>query len=181
MSTCIIFVLSVLADGQQLLSTEDLRLRVTLSEVEISPDGKKAVLIVARPDFEKNSFFRELVLVNLETRQQSTLTQMKGVMEPLWGPQVDRISFLAETELGLQIFLLPLQGGEPQQITHINGGILHHTWSPDGTRFAFVAGQESPQKTGVDKFKNAFEVGSNNYLTTEAPAQNYAGIVHIDK
>ena len=180
-SNYLIFFLSILVYGQPLLSPADLKIPVGLSETEISPDGKKALFIVTRRDFEKNNSYNELVLVNLETRQQSTLTQQKGVTEPLWAPEGGRVSFLAESDHGLQIFLLSLQGGETEQITNIKGGILHHTWSPDGMKFAFVAGEESPEKTGADKFNNAFEVGSNNYLTSEPPAQNYAGMIQINK
>ena len=180
-SSYFIFFLSVLAYGQPLLSPDDLKFVVDLSEAKISPDGKKALFIVTRSNFEKNNFDSELVLVNLETKQQSVLTKQKGVTEPLWGPDGERISFLAESDQGQEIFLLPLQGGEAQQITNIKGGILHHTWSPDGTKFAFVAGETPPEKTGTDKFNNAFEVGSNNYLATEPATQNYAGIIEINK
>jgi dipeptidyl aminopeptidase/acylaminoacyl peptidase len=181
LSSFLIFCLSVWAFSQPLLSPDDLKIPVSLSEAEISPDGKKALFIVTRKNFEKNNSESELVLVNLETKKQSTLTKQKGVTEPLWAPDGGRISFLAESDNGLQIFLLPLQGGEAQQITNIKGGILHHTWSPDGTKFAFIAAEVPPEKTGTDKFNNAFEVGSNNYLTTEPPVQNYAGIIEIIK
>src|SRR5215831_8313887 len=131
----ILFVLlfAISAHSQSVLSTSDLTLPVYLSEAQISPGGKTAVFIVTRRSFETDSSKSELVLVDLETRQQKTLNAQQGISEPEWSPSGDRISFLAESaKEGTQIFLLSLQAKEARQITHLKGGILHHSWSPDG-------------------------------------------------
>ena len=180
-ATLFLFFISASLYSESPLSPVDLRIPIGLSSAEISPDGKNVIFILSRRDFENNATLRELVLLNLESKEQSTLSQQKGIAQPLWSPESDRISFLAESQNQLQIFLLSLQGGEANQITNIKGGILHHSWSPDGKQFAFVAGDVAPEKTGPDKFNDAFEVGSNNYLTTEAASKNYVGIIDVNK
>src|SRR5262249_16995026 len=165
--------------SEQLLSTEDLRIEVSLSDVQISPDGKRAVFIVSRLDYEADSSKSELVLIELESGHQKTLSRQKGIFEPSWSPSGDKISFLAATQKGTQIFTMFPESTKPQQITQVDGGVLHHTWAPDGTRFAFVAQETPPPKTGPQKFNDSFEVGSNSYLTTEPAAGNYAGIVGV--
>lgn len=172
------FLLSFFVYSETLLSPHDLRIPVGLSEAEISPDGKKAIFIVSKRDFDKNNFQRELVLANLETKQTSGLSKRKGITEPQWSPNGDRISFLAETEHSLQIFLMAVNG-EADQITDVKAGILHHSWSPDGKQFAFVANEEPPEKTGSEEFLNGFEIGSNSYLTSEPAVLNYAGTIEI--
>jgi Tol biopolymer transport system component len=174
----LIFLISISAsNAQQILTTEDLTVPVSLSEAKISPDGKKAVFLVTRSYFESNSQKTELILVELESGRQTILSRQKGIMEPCWAPASDRISFLADTKMGEQIFVFPLQARQPHQITQIEGGLLHHTWSPDGNRFALIAQEKLPEKKGTEHFNDSFEAGSNDYLTTEAPKGNYVGIL----
>ena len=40
---------------------------VNLSDPQLSPDGKKIVLVVSRPNFAENRFENELVLVDVAT------------------------------------------------------------------------------------------------------------------
>src|SRR5262249_39836205 len=166
--------------SEQLLSTEDLRIEVSLSDVQISPDGKRAVFIVSRLDYQSDSSKSELVLIELESGHQKTLSRQKGIFEPSWSPSGDKISFLAETAKGAQIFVMSPESTNAQQITQVDGGILHHTWAPDGMRFALIAQEAPPTKTGLQKFNDSFEVGSNSYLTTEPAARNYAAITGVD-
>jgi dipeptidyl aminopeptidase/acylaminoacyl peptidase len=175
----ILILLSVSVHAQQLLSTKDLTLPVSLSEAKISPDGKKAVFIVTRRDYESNSATGTLMLVDLQSRAQRTLSRQKGITDPSWSPASERISYLAATQMGPQIFVLPLNAKGPQQITRLKGGILHHTWSPDGKRFAFIAQDMAPPKKGPERFNNAFEAGSNDYLTSQPAAGNYAAVVAV--
>jgi dipeptidyl aminopeptidase/acylaminoacyl peptidase len=176
----IVLLFAIPLYAQSVLTTDDLTLPVSLSEAKISPGGKTAVFIVTRRFYETNNAKSELVLVDLETGQQKTLSAQQGITEPEWSPTGDRISFLAESaKEGTQIFVLPIHMKEARQITHVKGGILHHTWSPDGTRFALIAQEPSPTKTGPQRFNNAFEVGNNNYLTTEPATSNHVAIVNI--
>src|SRR5262249_27804503 len=155
----IVFLLLCISAGtEQFLSTKDLTIPVSLSEAKISPDGKNALFILTRNHFESNSTESALILADLETHQLKTLSRQKGITEPSWSPTDDRISFLASAQTGTQIFLLSIgQSKMPHQITHVKGGVLHHTWSHDGKQFAFIASDERPEKKGPERFNNSFE------------------------
>lgn len=47
-----------------------------------------------------------------------------------------------------QIWVVPLTGGEPRQVTHLPHGAGSPTWSPDSTRLAFLA-QAGPHRFAV--------------------------------
>lgn len=176
---CVLAAVPVFA--QPRLSTDDLRLTVTLSDLEMSPDGKRVLFIVTRQNFESDSFTSELLMQNIETKQQTTVTRGGGVAEPLWSPEGNAISYLAEKDGVSQIFTAPVDHvGGPRQVTKSAGGVLHHTWSPDGKWFAFVAEKDPVAKSGADKFNNAFEVGSNSFLTSEAAAKTFVGRVAVN-
>ena len=98
-------------------------------------------------------------------------------MNLLWAPDGNRISFLATVDDLSQVFVLSLQGGEAKQVTESKGGILHHSWSPDGKYIGVIAENDPQSKTGTDRFNNAFEVGSNDYLTNSQASENHVAIV----
>jgi hypothetical protein len=65
------------------LTVDDLRLEVGLSGPEVSPDGRRAVVVTSRPDYEENRFERSLVLVDLGTGERRDLTpQRRGSANP---------------------------------------------------------------------------------------------------
>lgn len=176
---CVLAAVPVFA--QPRLSTDDLRLTATLSDLEMSPDGKRLLFIVTRQNFESDSFTRELLMQDIETKQQTAVRRGEGVAEPLWSPEGNVISYLAEKDGISQIFTASIDHpGEPRQVTKSAGGVVHHTWSPDGKWFAFLAEKDPVTKSGADKFNTAFEVGSNSYLTSEAAAKSYVGKVAVN-
>ena len=72
---------------ERTLTVDDLRLEVGLSGPEVSPDGRWAVVVTSRPDYEENRFERSLVLVDLGTGERRDLTpQRPGVGQPRWSP-----------------------------------------------------------------------------------------------
>src|SRR5262245_3136473 len=90
MKTClsllIILLFAIPLYPQSVLSTTDLTRPVSLSEAKISPGGKTAVFIITRRFFDTNNSKSELVLVDLETGQQKSLSAQQGVTEPEWSP-----------------------------------------------------------------------------------------------
>ena len=77
---------------------EDLGKLVRLSSPQIAPDGKSIALVVSRPDYEKNRFNSELVLVDAATGARRVLVRDRhGVSHPRWSPSGDRLAFLAHT------------------------------------------------------------------------------------
>lgn len=172
--------LLTIAQSQDLLTTSDLRDQVDLSEVDLSPDGKRILVLTSRQNYDSNDFLTELVMIDVETKEQRILGRHPGISMATWSPAGDRIAFLGTVDDVAQVFTQSVQGGEAKQITASKGGILHYSWSPDGKRFAFIAIEEPVLKTGTDRFNNSFKVGSNDYLAATAASQNYVGIVETN-
>jgi dipeptidyl aminopeptidase/acylaminoacyl peptidase len=155
---------------------------VSVSDPQISPDGKSIVFVVSRPNVADDRNDRQLVLIDVATGAQRPLTyQRKGVGSPRWSPAGDRLAFEAVSGAGKdeheQIFVLPMGGGEAIKITGAPNGIEQFAWRPDGEEIAFVTSDEAPNKKEIEKHNDAFEVGDNDYMATEAPTSSHIWLV----
>ena len=143
---------------------------VSVSSPAISPDGKHIVVVVSRPDYDKNRFNAELVQVDVASGTQRVLTfDRPDVGQPAWSPDGSQLAFLAagDEKSGPQIWVLPLAGGEARRITMAPSGVQQFAWQPDGEAFAYVTADEAPKVEGEARHLNAFEVSDNDLFLRE--------------
>ncbi len=155
---------------------------VSVSDPQISPDGKSIVCVVSRANLEQDHFDRDLVLVDIGTGAQRNLTYgRKDTSSPRWSPAGDRLAFLAGVgptkEEKAQIFILPMSGGDARKITEAVNGVEQFAWRPDGKDIAYVTADEAENKKDIEKHLDAFEVGDNGYLETKAPTPSHIWLV----
>ena len=155
-------------------SLADLSLRVRLSDPQISPDGRTIALGVSRPDTGANRWQGELIAIDVESGKQRILTSRRGARHARWSPSGDRLAFLARTDHGSQVHILPLDRGEAQPITEAPAGVRAFTWSPDGANIAYVAAEKEAPRDGHE---TSFVIGNNHYLTTESPRPSHIYLV----
>ena len=191
-SRSVFFLLATLAAGASLASAQsrhielnDLTKIVSVSDPQISPDGKSIVVVVGRQNLEQDRTERELVQIDIASGTQHALTyERKTAGSPRWSPNGDRLAFTANVGSGRdarpQIFILPRSGGEGEKITDAPEGIEQFAWRPDGREIAYVTSDEPPNKKEIEKHNDAFEVGDNDYLTTEAPQPSHIWLISTE-
>ncbi|MFD9907192.1 serine hydrolase [Streptomyces sp. NPDC059063] len=107
----------------------------------VSPDGRQIVYVLRTADRDADRDLRTLWQVGVTgapTPRQ--LTRGHADTAPAWSPDGTRIAFLRTRDDGpAQVWLLPLAGGEPEQVTTLPLGAGAPVWSPDGTALAFAA------------------------------------------
>jgi len=160
----------------------DLQKIVNISNPVISPDGKSIVIIVSRVNWDEDRYDSQLVLVDIATGAQRPLTNIrKGLDSPQWSPSGDRLAFLAEAgeekKTAAQIFVLPMNGGEPQQITNMPLGVEQFAWRPDDAFVAFSSPDEPLNKADIEKHHDFFVVGDNGFLATSAPTPSHIWLI----
>jgi dipeptidyl aminopeptidase/acylaminoacyl peptidase len=164
------------------LELDDLDKMVHVSDARIAPDGKSIACIVTRVNLGKNRHDSELVLVDVASGKERTLTfERDSVDQPRWSPSGDRLAFLAKsTDSKTQVFVLPMNGGEARRVTDADNGVLQYAWKPDGSDLAYVTPDDAPNKNDIDKHKDAFEVGNNDFLTNAAPTPAHLWLISAE-
>jgi dipeptidyl aminopeptidase/acylaminoacyl peptidase len=171
----------------------DLEKIVRVADPQISPDGKSVVVVISRPNMKKDRFDSELVLIDLASGSQRTLTTRKGVTSPRWSPNGDRLAFLAiessdqsdadgnkdVDDPQQQIFILPMNGGEARQMTHGQDGVEQLAWRPDGKVIAYVT-PDPADKKAIKEHHDGFEVGDTDDLETAAARSSHVWVVSAD-
>ena len=104
----------------------------------LSPDGSKLVF----------SAMNRLYVKDYPNGNQHLLTSGssgEGEFMPSWSPDGRSIVYVTWTTTGGHIKRAAASGGAPETLTRHEGYYLDPTYSPDGTRIAFMAGAASDQ------------------------------------
>ena len=144
--TLLLFFIVYAASAQtkKPIVASDLMKIATTSQMQISPDGSKAVMVVNRKAVKNDNeyyFTRQLYLLDLiGTTEPTQLTfGDKNDGQPQWSPDGKQLAFVRTENEKSQIWLLPLNGGEAHSITKSEYGANRPRWSPDGKKILYTS------------------------------------------
>ena len=122
------------------ISAQDLFAMCFVSQPQLSPDGIHVAFVSRWIDAEKNQYFSNLWLVpTIGGKPRRFTVGDYSDTSPRWSPDGQRIAFVSDRSDSSQIWLIPVDGGEAQQLTKLEEGSLGSlAWSPDGTKIAFT-------------------------------------------
>ncbi len=165
------------------LKLSDLRKTVSVSSPAITPDGKNVAIIVRRNDYGKDRTQADVVLINVRARAARTLLHdVSGLGQIDWSPNGSQLAYIAQgivdpddpaSEKASQIFILPMNGGEPFQVTHEKTGVDGFDWRPDGRAFAYSAHIVAPNAAAIKAHDDAFDVTDEAWTDQSAPTPEY--------
>ena len=76
-----------------------------------------------------------------------------------------------------QVYAMPMDGGDPKQVTHAKDGVDAYALSPDGKLIAYEIPDINPKQKEIDAHHDAFQVGDNDYLRRSATMNEHVWIV----
>src|SRR5258708_1277027 len=184
LALCIFYQQGVRGQARR-IQLADFGKAVSVSDPQISPDGKSIVYVLSRANMEQDRNDRDLVLHEIATAARRPLTHdRKDVSSPRWSPVGDRIAFLAAVgppkEEKAQIFVLSMSGGDALKITDAPNGVEQFAWRPISREIAYLNANETENKKDIEKHLDAFEIGDNGYLETKAPTTALIWVVDAD-
>jgi dipeptidyl aminopeptidase/acylaminoacyl peptidase len=141
-----------------LVTAADARRVVGLESPAISPDGRRAALVIDRVVWSSDRNANDLIVVDLQTRGSHTvLRDGNDLSEPAFSPDGSRLAYLAddpETDR-TEVFVVA-SGRTATQVTHWRSDVTSFAWRPDGGAIAFTAAEPRTPARGSDRFRNSF-------------------------
>ena len=122
---------------------EDVYALTGAGDPRIGPDGRIAYA-VWKADREANDYLRALWIYDTGAHRRLT-DPKKKLSTPRWSPDGKTIAFASnhDTER-MQLFVLPMDGGEPLRLTDMKGDVTDITWSPDSATICFACREPDP-------------------------------------
>jgi len=108
----------------------------------LSPDGSTVAYVVATIDGAANEYMSSIWLARLdgsdEPRQFTSGTTRDAT--PVWSPDGSLIAFTSKrASKAMQLFVIPIEGGEAVQLTEFSEDVEELAWSPDSTKVVVSA------------------------------------------
>ncbi len=144
-STHILLILSLVFLGMTItevnsgeahpFNVHDLVTMKRISEPTPSPNGKKVVFTLRTTDMEANKGRKDLWMMDIDGSDMIQLTQNEASdFSPSWSPDGKCIYFLSTRSGSVQIWKIPVNGGEAMQVTDLPLDINVFMISPDGKK-----------------------------------------------
>ena len=167
---------------QQRFTLDHLRRVVGVSGVQLSPDGRTAVVTVSRPNYETDRTESALHAVDVATGASHQLTfERRSVGSPRFSPDGRTLSFISPDSAGhSQVWLMPMTGGDARRLTSQPNGVEHYSWRPDGKAIAFASADSAPKREGEGaKHLTTFTVGDQDLFLRSPMAAQHIWVVDV--
>lgn len=175
------------AQDRRPIQANDLYRIRTAGDVAISPDGEQVAFVATQIDSATNAYHSHLWLAGVNGGQVRQLT--RGAVrdrDPAWSPDGSKIAFVSNRGGdGAQIFILPLDGGEPWALTDLENGATNPVWSPDGSTLLFGSSLTTRELEEEDEGADTAAMWGSlaairNWLAKNAAEEEPAVITRLD-
>jgi dipeptidyl aminopeptidase/acylaminoacyl peptidase len=136
----------------------------TVSDPQLSPDGKWVAYSVSEVDTAKDKRVSHLWMQSWDGKESIELTHGdEAASAPRWSPDGKYLSFVSsrDSKKGGQIWLMDRRGGEGVKLTDIKGDLGEYAWSPDGKKLVIVIGD--PENKGKEEPKTPKPIVIDRY------------------
>jgi dipeptidyl aminopeptidase/acylaminoacyl peptidase len=124
---------------------------VQVEQPRVAPGGDHVAFVRTVPE-DGESYESTVYLVSTGGGGPRRFTISEGVdSEPRFGPGGDRLAFVSTRGADgdrPQLWVVPTDGGEGEQVTNVAGGVGDIAWNPDGTHIAFTQQASTAERDG---------------------------------
>jgi len=135
------------------ISFEDYIALKTVSDPQLSPDGKWVAYTVSTPSLQDNRNVSRVWVAEVATgkSRQHTGEGPGSDRQPRWSPDGKTLAFVSTRDSGAQVWVLPIAGGDARKVSHIADGVFDPLWLPDGSGLLVVSDIKWPPNQEIDQ------------------------------
>src|SRR5262245_15053979 len=143
------------AERKRLITLDDLKALVDVTDPQIAPDGGWVAYTVTRVDAKRDTTDDDLYMTSWDGQKTVRLTASPANENtPRFSPDGRWLAFRSRRENKdsvAQIWIMSREGGEGQALTRLGGDVSDFVWSPDSRRMVLVAEdpEEKPDAAGA--------------------------------
>ncbi len=125
-----------------------------VSNPVLSPKGNLAITVqtTIEKDAEDIPFYQSHIFSQDLRRKTAKQLTRSGIAntQPAFSPNSKQLAYLSKQNKDnpVQLYLLPLEGGEPECLTSFKAGVTAFCWHPDGSQIAFLSRGDYKAETG---------------------------------
>ncbi len=153
-----------------------------LNDIEFSPDGEHFIYTLKRVDKSENKYFTNLFLMSSDGKETSQFTYGDwNDTSPKWSPDGRWIAFLSDRSKKLNVYVIPVNGGESRKITDLNGIVINLRWMPNskGLIFSFRRNDSKKEKKTEKKSPPLVREVNRMYFKADGSGYRPKGNFHI--
>jgi len=158
-ATVLLAALAGTANAADVMTPEHVAKLRAVTASKLSPDGANVAYTLSIPripnEGENGSAWSELHVVDREGNSRGFVTGEVSVRSIGWRPGGRELTFLSKRgkDKNTALWSIALNGGEAQRLLEHDTSIGSYSFSPDGTRVAFLAKDEAPKRAKKMKDK----------------------------
>jgi len=163
-------IMNVSAQVRHPISPDEVLGIVRIGDVLITPDGRNVFYSEAHLNWDKNEYIKKYYLIPFSGGAPQQFIGKEGGEAFQFSPNGRYLSFLREVDKNMQLFLMPVSGGEALQYSKHKGGIEEYKWSSSSKLIFFTA-----KDTISEKQQKEWDKGADAYFVDEGPNGKLAG------
>jgi dipeptidyl aminopeptidase/acylaminoacyl peptidase len=145
------------AAQKRAITFEDYIALRSVSDPQMSPDGKWVAYTVSTPSLQDNRGVSRIWVAEVATGRSRQLTSGPGSdRQPRWSPDGKTLAFISTREQGAQVWLLPFGGGDARKVSSLAEGAADPVWLPDGSGLLVVSDIKWPAEQEIDRRNGAY-------------------------
>src|SRR5206468_9339335 len=143
---------TVIAAQKRAITFEDYIALKSVSDPQLSPDGKWVAYTVSIPSLQDNRNVSRIWVVEVATGKSRALPAgPSSDRQPRWSPDGKTLAFISTREAGAQTWLLPLAGGDARKVSRLAEGAADPLWMPDGKGLLVTSDMKWPPSQEIDQ------------------------------